>query len=55
MVFGDPQVDQAAALRDVGIVNTVMVVAALALSLWSLATERRTARQSSANRSVSSP
>ena len=50
-----PAIDQAAALRDVGIVNTVIVAAALALSLWSLATERRTARQSSASNSVRSP
>jgi hypothetical protein len=36
-----PAASQAAALRDVGLVNTAIVVAALLLSLWGLAEERR--------------
>jgi EmrB/QacA subfamily drug resistance transporter len=51
-----PAVAQAAALRDVGIVNTLLVAVALGLSLWGLAEERRGhGRQSSASRSVSKP
>ena len=36
-----PTISQAAALRDVGVVNTVLVAIALGLSLWGLAEERR--------------
>jgi EmrB/QacA subfamily drug resistance transporter len=46
-----PAVSQAAALRDVGMVNTVIVAIALALSLWSLAEERRS-DQNRASRSL---
>jgi MFS family permease len=49
-----PAVHQAAALRDVGMVNTILVAVALALSLWGLAEERRgRTDQSRASRSVS--
>jgi EmrB/QacA subfamily drug resistance transporter len=46
-----PAVSQAAALRDVGTVNTVIIAIALALSLWSLAEERRS-DQNRASRSL---
>jgi hypothetical protein len=36
-----PAMSQAAALRDVGVVNATTVAIALALSLWGLAEERR--------------
>ena len=49
-----PAASQAAALRDVGMVNTVIVAVALVLSLWSLAEERRS-DQKRASRSVSNP
>ena len=50
-----PAAAQAAALRDVGLVNTALVTIALALSLWGLVEERRSpATQSRASRSVSS-
>ncbi len=39
-----PVSSQAAALRDVGIVNAVFIAIALALSLWGLSEERRAAR-----------
>jgi EmrB/QacA subfamily drug resistance transporter len=48
-----PGVSQAAALRDVGMVNTAMVAIALGLSLWGLAEEKRADRlQSVASRSA---
>jgi EmrB/QacA subfamily drug resistance transporter len=51
-----PGAAQAAALRDVGMVNTALIAVALVLSLWGLATERKTRRaQSVASRSVSNP
>jgi hypothetical protein len=37
-----PAAAQAAALRDVGVVNITIVAIALLLSLWGLAEERRT-------------
>ena len=46
-----PAASQAAALRDVGMVNTVIVAIALVLSLWSLVEERRS-DQNRASRSV---
>ncbi|MCP4964841.1 MAG: DHA2 family efflux MFS transporter permease subunit [bacterium] len=47
-----PAASQAAALRDVGVVNAVIVAIALGLSLWSLVEERRS-DQKRASRSVS--
>lgn len=49
-----PAASQAAALRDVGLVNMVMVAMALALSLWGLAEERR-CDQKRPRRSVRNP
>ncbi len=49
-----PAASQAAALRDVGLVNMVMVAMALALSLWGLAEERR-GGQKRPRRSVRNP
>ncbi len=49
-----PAASQAAALRDVGLVNMVMVAMALALSLWALAEERR-GGQKRPRRSVRNP
>ncbi len=39
-----PSVAQAAALRDVGWINTGLIAVALALSLWGLAEEKRSER-----------
>ena len=51
-----PGISQAAALRDVGLVNTVIIVIALGLSLWGLAEEKRADRlQKAANRSAINP
>ncbi len=51
-----PGISQAAALRDVGLVNTAMIVIALGLSLWGLAEEKRADRlQKAANRSAINP
>jgi EmrB/QacA subfamily drug resistance transporter len=51
-----PAVHQAAALRDVGMVNTAIVALALLLSLWGLAEERRSrSDQSRASSSVNKP
>ncbi len=51
-----PAASQAAALRDVGIVNTALVAVALGLSLWGLAEERRsTPHQKRPKRSVRNP
>ena len=50
-----PGVSQAAALRDVGVVNAVLIAIALALSLWGLVEEKRGSRnQKEDSRSVSS-
>ena len=47
-----PAISQAAALRDVGLVNATIVGIALALSLWGLAEEKRAgSRQRAASRS----
>ncbi len=51
-----PGASQAAALRDVGVVNAGLVAIALGLSLWGLAEEKRSSLgQSVARRSVSKP
>jgi hypothetical protein len=50
-----PAASQAAALRDVGVVNAVLIAIALALSLWGLVEEKRGSRtQKEDSRSVSS-
>jgi MFS family permease len=50
-----PAASQAAALRDVGVVNAVLIAIALALSMWGLVEEKRGSRtQKEDSRSVSS-
>ncbi|MDJ0498475.1 MAG: MFS transporter [Acidimicrobiia bacterium] len=50
-----PAISQAAALRDVGLVNALFVAVALALSIWGLREEKRAGRaQKVASRSASS-